>query len=70
MAENAEIILKIVAKNPPMALIGGGIILLVLSPTTPGFWLGGWILIILGIALQILWLNTQQNQSQRYGRRW
>ncbi len=70
MAGNVEVILKIVAKNPPMALIGGGIILLILSPAATGFWVGGWILIILGIFMQIMWLSTQQNRSPSYGRRW
>ena len=41
-------IFKFIAKNPPMALIGGGILLLLLG-------LGGWILIVLGVILQVLW---------------
>lgn len=63
MADNIEVILKIVAKNPPMAFIGGGIVLLVLSPAFSKFSDWGWVLIILGFILQIFWLYF------RYGSR-
>ena len=38
-----------IAKHPAMALIVGGILLLILSPFYELFWIGGWILIVLGI---------------------
>ncbi len=68
MTEGINVILKIIAKNPPMALIGGGIVLLILSPADPKFWIGGWILIALGIVLQ--WLYLQSSRNQTLWRRW
>lgn len=62
MVDNIEFILKIVAKNPPMAFIGGGILLLILSPGFSKFSDWGWGLITLGFILQIIWLYF------RYGR--
>lgn len=44
------------AYNPPMALICGGILLLLLSTAFKEFSNWGWILVGLGIFLQILWM--------------
>lgn len=64
MPDSVEIILKIIAKNPPTVLFGGGFILLVLSPANPKFSGWGWGLIILGFILQIIWLYLQYSRTQ------
>ena len=51
-----NVLLEIIAENPPMALIGGGIVLLILSPINKPFGSWGWGLIVLGVLLQVLWL--------------
>jgi hypothetical protein len=51
-----DVFLEIFAKNPPTILMGGGIVLLILSPIYPKFGGWGWWLILGGIALQVLWL--------------
>ncbi|HEY9245736.1 MAG TPA: hypothetical protein VIO11_02710 [Candidatus Methanoperedens sp.] len=70
MTDNIKVILNIIAKNPPMGLIGGGIILLILSPADPKFWFGGWILIMLGFVLQIVWLFLKYGGNQISYRRY
>jgi len=55
-------IFNFVAKNPPMALICGGVLLLVVSPftktlsPTADYTILGGILIIVGVGLHILWI--------------
>ena len=56
---NLDIIFKFIAKNPPTALICGGILLLILSPAYESFGWAGWVLIILGIIIQILWIGAK-----------
>jgi hypothetical protein len=51
-----NVLLEIIAENPPTALIGGGIVLLILSPMYQPFGGWGWRLIGLGVLLQVLWL--------------
>ena len=51
-----NVLLEIIAENPPTALIGGGIVLLILSPMYQQFGSWGWILIVVGVILQVLWL--------------
>lgn len=56
---NLDIIFKFIAKNPPTALICGGILLLILSPAYKPFGSWGWICIILGFILQVLWVGAR-----------
>jgi hypothetical protein len=51
-----NVILKFIVTHPAMALITGGILLLVLSPMHDPFELYGWTLIIIGVMLQLIWL--------------
>lgn len=56
MSDATSVFFKFIAKNPPMACICGGIVLLLFSPAYQPFWGGGWILIVIGVVLQVLWL--------------
>lgn len=49
-------IFEFFADNPPTACIIGGILLLIFSPAYAPFGVWGWILIIIGVILQVLWL--------------
>lgn len=49
-------IFKFIATHPAMACIIGGILLLLLSPFYYKFESWGWILIVIGVILQIIWL--------------
>jgi len=51
-----EVFFKFIATHPAMACITGGILLLLLSPFYKSFESWGWILIIIGVILQVLWL--------------
>jgi hypothetical protein len=53
---STNVALEIIAKNPTTALVGGGIILLILSPGFSTFGSWGWALIILGVLLQAAWI--------------
>ncbi len=56
MNKETSVFFKFIAKNPPMACICGGILLLLFSPAYQSFWGAGWVLIIIGVILQFLWL--------------
>ena len=62
-----EAIFKFIAKHPASMCVAGGILLLLTSPVyenftsgDPRFWQGGWVLIIIGVLLNILWLLTKK----------
>ncbi|MCJ7630791.1 hypothetical protein MUP77_00075 [Candidatus Bathyarchaeota archaeon] len=54
----AEIVIEVFAKNPPSILFVLGFLLLVLGFTTQDGRVveAGWILVIFGVVLQVLWL--------------
>jgi len=51
-----QAVFEFVAENPPMALISGGILLLLTSPAYSAFAPWGGCLIALGAILQVLWI--------------
>lgn len=53
-----KVVFSFIAKHPAMALICGGILLLLLSPAHVSFVEFGWILVGLGVLLQVFWLLT------------
>jgi len=56
MLMSLQVIFKFIAKNPSMALIAAGILVLLLSPVYSEFKDIWWKLIAAGIGLNILWL--------------
>jgi len=63
MTDGVQILLKIIAKNPPLCYLVE-IYIINFIPSNPNFSGWGWELIILGFILQIIWLYLQYNRSR------
>ena len=62
-----EAIFKFIAKHPASMCVAGGILLLLTSPFyenytggDPRFWQGGWVLVAIGVILNVIWLLTRK----------